>query len=203
MYDYLKGIPVGVVNDFDLATWVNHSTTNNDRTGTIPFMAIDLLNGGLDRGIRREYRHDLESFSWILAFVSVAQIEYEGSKIKISPVQRVNTWFKDKDDEDRDLHVHSKQNFYMDYGYKPSITDNYGDYYQIIKRITRYWSRFHSSRRPELRMRKPGKVPEPLGEPVVEGREGDDPAQSLRLFIEYLKQLDEEVKADLVEALGA
>ena len=203
MYDYLKGIPVGVVNDFDLATWVNHSTTNNDRTGTIPFMAIDLLNGGLERGIRRQYRHDLESFSWILAFVGVAQIEYEGSKIKISPVQHVNAWFKDQDNDDRYYHVQSKEDFCRDYGSKFSITDNYGDYYQVIKRITRYWSRFHASRRPELRMRKPGEMPEPLGEPVVEEREGVDPARSLRLFIEYLKELDEEVKADLVEALGA
>ena len=48
------GIPVGVVNDFDLAS-VDHSTTNNDRTGTIPFMAIDLLNGGLETRIPRLY----------------------------------------------------------------------------------------------------------------------------------------------------
>jgi hypothetical protein len=47
--------PVGIVNDFDLATWVDHSTTNNDRTGTIPFMAIDLLDGGLDHRIPRLY----------------------------------------------------------------------------------------------------------------------------------------------------
>ena len=47
MYDIASetGEPVGVVNDFDLATRVDHSA-NNDRTGTITmFMAID---SGLD-----------------------------------------------------------------------------------------------------------------------------------------------------------
>ena len=57
MYGILAktGVPVGVVNDFDLASWDDHSTTNNDRTGTIPFMAIDLLDGGLDSRIPRFY----------------------------------------------------------------------------------------------------------------------------------------------------
>ncbi|KAF9780823.1 hypothetical protein BJ322DRAFT_1112224 [Thelephora terrestris] len=41
------GVPVGVLNDFDLATWVGCSTMNNDRMGTIPFMVINLLNSGL------------------------------------------------------------------------------------------------------------------------------------------------------------
>lgn len=40
--------PVGIVNDFDLAAWVNRLTMNNNHTGTIPFMALNLLNGGLD-----------------------------------------------------------------------------------------------------------------------------------------------------------
>ena len=47
--------PVGIVNNFDLATWVNHSTTNNNRTGTIPFTAINLLDGGLDGHTPRLY----------------------------------------------------------------------------------------------------------------------------------------------------
>ena len=33
------GDPLGILNDFDLATWVEHRITNNNRTGTIPFMA--------------------------------------------------------------------------------------------------------------------------------------------------------------------
>ena len=58
MYDIPSetGVPVGVVNDFDLASWDNHPTKNNDRTGTIPFMAIDLLDGGLETHIVRPTR---------------------------------------------------------------------------------------------------------------------------------------------------
>ena len=54
--------PVGIVSGLDFAIWVNHSTTNNDVTGTIPFMAIDLLDDGLDDRMPRLYRHNLESF---------------------------------------------------------------------------------------------------------------------------------------------
>ena len=50
-----NGDPLGIINDFDLATCVGHSTTNNDRMGTIPFMAVDLLDGGLDLRIPRVY----------------------------------------------------------------------------------------------------------------------------------------------------
>ena len=52
--------PVGMVNDFDLATWVDHPATNDDRTGSIPFMTTDSLDGGLDDRIPRLYRHGLE-----------------------------------------------------------------------------------------------------------------------------------------------
>ena len=47
MYDIFHetGDPVGIINDFDFASWIDHSTANNDRTGTIPFMAIELLKG--------------------------------------------------------------------------------------------------------------------------------------------------------------
>ena len=75
------GKRIGIVNDLDLATWVGSLTTNNDRTGTIPFMAIDLLNGGLEDRIPRLYRHDLESFSWVLAYITVADIEYKDCTI--------------------------------------------------------------------------------------------------------------------------
>ena len=79
MYDFLAeaGEPVGIVNDYDLATWVDHTTTNTDPTGTVPFMAIDLLDGGLDSRTPRLYRHDMESFVWVLAYITVLSHLYE------------------------------------------------------------------------------------------------------------------------------
>ena len=49
------GSPVGIVSDFNLATWVDYPTTNNDRTGTIPFIATDLLEGRYDQRALRLY----------------------------------------------------------------------------------------------------------------------------------------------------
>jgi len=41
-----------------------------ERIGTIPFMAVALLKKEYwDGKTKREYRHELESFIWILAFV--------------------------------------------------------------------------------------------------------------------------------------
>ena len=205
MYDYLNGNPVGVVNDFDLATWVGHSTTNNDQTGTIPFMAIDLLNGGLEEGIPRLYRHDLESFSWILAFVSASLIGFDGSKIKICLVPGVDAWFRDEDARDRRAHTLSKEGFHADYGWQPTISAGYYPYFHVIRRITQYWSELYISRRPPIQFFKPGEIPASRG-PVATEPERDDPERSLSLFIEYLEKLDagevfEEVKTDLLEAI--
>ncbi|KAJ7650274.1 hypothetical protein FB45DRAFT_1017669 [Roridomyces roridus] len=58
----------GVIIDFDLAKDVNNpdASTSNQRTGTQPFMALDLLAA---EPPSRLYRHDLESFMYVLAFL--------------------------------------------------------------------------------------------------------------------------------------
>ena len=60
----------GILNDFDLASVMQPGDrfpgrTGWERTGTIPFMAISLLEfpGGI---VKRWYKHDLESFAWCL-----------------------------------------------------------------------------------------------------------------------------------------
>ncbi|RDB14846.1 hypothetical protein Hypma_016375 [Hypsizygus marmoreus] len=66
MYNPQTGL--GVLNDFDLATLDDKEAT--DRTGTVPFMALDLLCDQYYEGkIRRRYRHDLEAFVWVLFWV--------------------------------------------------------------------------------------------------------------------------------------
>lgn len=67
--------PRGVLNDFDLAAHVDEQTNTAPdlgyrRTGTLPFMAFQLLtDDGWQGLIARRYRHDLESFFWCLAWV--------------------------------------------------------------------------------------------------------------------------------------
>ncbi|KAF9480255.1 hypothetical protein BDN70DRAFT_833143 [Pholiota conissans] len=63
----------GVLSDFDLSIlqW-EPRVFGTDRTGTVPFMANDLLEDGYWQGkIRRFFHHELESFIWILAYVSL------------------------------------------------------------------------------------------------------------------------------------
>ena len=179
--------PVGILNDFDLAIWVDHSTTNNDRTGTIPFMAIDVLDGELGDRVPRLYRHDMESFVWVLAYITVAKIEYKDRSIKISPFGGVEAWFKDDDQADRKAHISSKRLLQLEYGgdMQP-VSGRYHRYIDIVQRMIWYWFNFHQS----LRTRNRGK--QPLGPPIPESSRGervlnepedDGPTHSLELFI--------------------
>ena len=67
MYDCEGDNVVGVLNYWDLATVFSSSTTpNTDRTGTIPFMALQLLSG---KRVVPMFRHDVESFFWLFLWV--------------------------------------------------------------------------------------------------------------------------------------
>ena len=186
MYDTSKANePVGVVNDFDLATWVEHQTTNNDRTGTIPFMAIDLLDGGLDERIPRLYRHDMESFVWVLTYITVANIQYEDRAIKISPLKQVGSWFKDNNHTDRYVHIQTKRYLHSSYGYSQRVTGGYFCYRSVVQRMVWYWGDFHQT------IENIKYAPQPLNlnesnhdeEPAPGGLEVDDPRGSLELFV--------------------
>lgn len=63
----------GILNDWDMASKLGEDghpevTTATHRTGTIPFMSPDLLDVNPSR---HYYRHDLESFVWILLYATV------------------------------------------------------------------------------------------------------------------------------------
>ena len=67
----------GVLNDFDLSAIMepgasSPTRTDYERTGTKPFMAFDLLVEPSYNGvIPRLYRHELESFSWVLLWAGL------------------------------------------------------------------------------------------------------------------------------------
>lgn len=75
MWDPLRC--VGVLNDFDLIQIYGEPSKGGRRTGTIAFMALDLLSlQGVPRRYKRLYRHDLESMLWVLIWICLS-IEYK------------------------------------------------------------------------------------------------------------------------------
>ncbi len=61
----------GVLNNFDLSSFLselkdNVSSTLLQRTGTPPFMAIDLLVDAGQSALKHLYWHDLESFFYVM-----------------------------------------------------------------------------------------------------------------------------------------
>ncbi|KAH7881923.1 hypothetical protein F5I97DRAFT_1991515 [Phlebopus sp. FC_14] len=65
------GNVVGVLNDFDLAS-LGDGITGTERTGTVPFIALDLLTDEALRGeVKHLYEHDAESFIWLLTWISL------------------------------------------------------------------------------------------------------------------------------------
>lgn len=64
----------GVLHDWDLATLreaqVASDTDRAERTGTIPYTALDLIKNWYEP-YRRRYRHDLESFGWCLVYFCI------------------------------------------------------------------------------------------------------------------------------------
>jgi len=91
----------GVLNDFDLSTIMNPGDRNPnrqglERTGTLPFMAVELLHTkGFDGLVPRRYDHELESFSWVLVWVSRCVLG--GQESERPP--RLEEWLDDNNDQ--------------------------------------------------------------------------------------------------------
>ncbi|KAG2125376.1 hypothetical protein DEU56DRAFT_825314 [Suillus clintonianus] len=62
---------MGVLNDYDLSSLKKAlGPQGNERTGTVPFMALDLLTARAQRGeVTHRYRHDMESFVWVFIWI--------------------------------------------------------------------------------------------------------------------------------------
>ncbi|KAG5649605.1 hypothetical protein H0H81_002882 [Sphagnurus paluster] len=73
-YDQDQGTTIGFLNDFDIAHLKKNRRVDKPRLAAMPFMAFDLLTLEYHRGrVERLYRHDLESFIWVLVFVTLAR----------------------------------------------------------------------------------------------------------------------------------
>ena len=61
-------LKVGILNDFDLINIRGKDSKGGRRTGTIAFMALQLINPLMENP-RRLYRHDVESLIWVLIWI--------------------------------------------------------------------------------------------------------------------------------------
>jgi len=78
MYKRRGDTVVGVLIDFDLAILGGSQSTNTERTGTMPFMALDILSHIAHDAHRIHlYRYDVESFLWVAIWVCGT---YEGGE---------------------------------------------------------------------------------------------------------------------------
>lgn len=165
------GEPVGVLNDYDLASWREQPTENGDRTGTIPFMAIPLL-AGLDERSPRLYGYDAESFIWSLAYFSIAQrSEDEGDKIKLTRPPCLQPWFE----RHTQGHISLKLAFPCQIDGDVQITDSYERYTFAIRYLTKFWTRRYS------------KMTSSKGAQTPESQYGD-PCNTLQDLLDYMEK---------------
>jgi len=90
MFRHIDGKVYGVLNDFDLSSSVDRlkdGPSSNHRTGTKPFMAVDLLNKRWNGG--HMYRHDLESLFYIMLCLA-CRYEKPGKPLSDPPYEQ---WF--------------------------------------------------------------------------------------------------------------
>ncbi|KAG1768862.1 hypothetical protein EDD22DRAFT_213758, partial [Suillus occidentalis] len=68
VYKNSDGRYIGILIDFDFSL----SRSGQEWTGTVPFMTIKLLTKNAIEGkVKHLYRHDAESFLWVLTWVSL------------------------------------------------------------------------------------------------------------------------------------
>ncbi|KAG1784623.1 uncharacterized protein HD556DRAFT_1251073 [Suillus plorans] len=91
-YRLLCGRVIGVLNDYDLSSIQDDCARGNERTGTVPFMAIELLTvSAIDGAVEHVYRHDAESFIWVFVWVC---LRYKDGKLRRKPRGRLDQWLK-------------------------------------------------------------------------------------------------------------
>ena len=98
-----------ILNDYDLVTIIEPYSGSGqrgaDRTGTLPFMAIDLLRAdGYECKLSRSYRDDLESFCWCFVWICLC---FDIGKERIH--ETYETWL----DPDPEIFMKSKARFDM------------------------------------------------------------------------------------------
>ncbi|KAG1901814.1 uncharacterized protein F5891DRAFT_1144335 [Suillus fuscotomentosus] len=88
---HLRGQFIAVLNDYDLSSFNRDGPRGLERTGTVPFMAIDLLSPGAMAGkVEHLYAHDAESLIWVLTWVC---LRYKDGEL-LSKNRPLEEWLK-------------------------------------------------------------------------------------------------------------
>ena len=129
----------GVLNDFDLAKFADQTgASRHDNTGTLPFMALDLMSEkGLRGEIPRLYRHEAESFAWILIYLYLFTVEGEDQKNYIRTTDPLLAWFVESADLRRGLDFDGSGN--------DNISLAYTNVTRLARNLHKYWlDRYYS-----------------------------------------------------------
>lgn len=166
MYCRKGGAVCGFSSDWDLANIQGEENTHGylERTGTIPFMPLALLNTEYwDGKIERTYYHDLESFVWVLAFQFLS-FEKGGKRLKKGP-RPADTW----ETGDYEQCRKEKLDFVMDGMEKEDIAEAWKDEWPLARDLLTVTAGAWVLRRPGLqrrRTRSPGGVRQPVVDPT-------------------------------------
>jgi hypothetical protein len=130
-------LKVGVLNDFDLAKFENQEgPIGHDNTGTLPFMALDLVSDkGLHGRITRLYRHDAEAFAWSLIYLCLVTVEDEdGENYTLSDPNPLAGWFGEWIDS-----FHAKIGLQWHHHDDPGIPFAYPNTKDLAITLHEYW----------------------------------------------------------------
>ncbi|KAG2125071.1 uncharacterized protein EDB93DRAFT_1192409, partial [Suillus bovinus] len=87
----LRGRFIAVLNDYDLSSFKRDGPSGLERTGSVPFMAINLLTPKAIAGeVKNVYAHDAESFIWVLTWIC---LRYEDGKL-LGQNRPLEEWLK-------------------------------------------------------------------------------------------------------------
>ena len=88
---------VGALSDFDFAKFADQVDIGGESImGTFPFLVLDLLSEkGLRGEIPRLYRHDAESFAWVLIYLCFAMVQNEDGGNHTKDSNLLRDWFHD------------------------------------------------------------------------------------------------------------
>lgn len=89
----------GILNDFDFSSIMDPGSDSPPlfdlkyMMGNKPFMALDLLSEEGHSGcLARRYRHELESFTWVLLWATVRRVSVVNGEVEEKWVPPVESW---------------------------------------------------------------------------------------------------------------
>jgi len=110
MYKRINGKIQAYLIDFDLASLADRDSHNLDRTGTMPFMALELLHSVAPghAPVLHAYAHDAEAVCWVVLWLGVQYTDGSRARHSFEDWEMVDavTCYKNKFYIIFDLHQH-------------------------------------------------------------------------------------------------